>query len=137
MAIVVVIIVLVVAVAGYYLVSGMGSGSSTTTTSSPSTSKVTIASGAGSNNALNFNPPSFKVVVGVNNTVSWVNNDNVAHTITFTSAPSGVSSSSLTDPNNLNAGQTYTLTLATPGTYQYHCTFHSWLTGTITVLAAA
>lgn len=133
---IVIVVVILVAVVGFYFLSGMGSGPSTTSTgASPSTSKIAIAGGTGSNNALNFNPPSIKVVIGVNNTISWQNNDSVAHTITFTSAPSGVSTSTLTD-SNLAAGGSYSVTLTTAGTYQYHCTIHSWMTGTITVVAA-
>lgn len=134
---VIIVVVILVAIVGYYFLSGMSSGSGTTSQStSPVTSVIRIASGTGSNSALNFNPPSIKVVIGVNNTISWQNNDSVAHTITFTSAPSGVSTSSLTDPSNLAAGGSYSLTLTTPGTYQFHCTIHSWMSGTITVVSA-
>jgi plastocyanin len=133
-AIVLVVVVVIIAVLGYYLLSGMGSGNTTT---SPLKSNIGIPSGTNSNSSLNFSPSSIKVVIGVNNTITWTNNDNAAHTITFTSAPSGVSTSSLTDPNNLNAGGTYSVTLTAPGTYQYHCTIHSWMQGTITVLMAA
>jgi plastocyanin len=34
-------------------------------------------------------------------------------------------------------GDTYTVTLTTPGTYDYECQFHaSWMLGVITVVAA-
>ena len=134
-AILIVVIVVVAAVAGYYITSGMGSSPKTSTTTGATQSTIQIASGTGaSNGALNFSPQSIKVVVGVNNTISWVNNDNTEHTITFTSAPSGVSTSSISDSNNLTPGNTYTVTLTTPGTYQFHCQFHSFMQGTITVL---
>jgi plastocyanin len=135
-AIVALVIVVVVAIAGYYVLSGMSSAKTTTSTTSPQRTNIQIASGTGSNNALNFNPLTVKVVIGANNTITWANGDSTTHSITFTSAPSGVSLASLTDPNNLNAGQSYTLTLTTPGTYQYHCTFHDWMHGTITVVQA-
>ncbi len=135
---IVLIIVVVVAIAGYYVLSGMGSGqNSNSNSTSPVQSIVKVVSGTGSSSALNFSPASMTVVVGVNNTITWENSDSVAHTVTFTSAPSGVSASALTDPNNLAAGGTYTVTLTTPGTYQYHCTIHSWMTATITVLQKA
>ncbi len=134
---IVVVVVIIVAVAGYYLAAGMGSGTGTTTSQSPSQTNIGIASGTGASTSLNFSPVSVKVVVGVNNTINWVNSDSVAHTVTFTSAPSGVSVSSLTDPNNLAPGGSYSVTLTTPGTYQYHCTIHSWMQATITVVAAS
>jgi len=134
-AILIVVIVVVAAVAGYYIASGMGSSPNKSTTTTMTTSTINIASGTGaSNGALNFSPQNIKVIVGVNNTVSWANNDSAQHTITFTSAPSGVSTSALSDPNNLAPGTTYTVTLTTPGTYQFHCQFHNWMQGTITVL---
>jgi plastocyanin len=125
-AIVVIIIVLVAGVAGYYL---LGKGSSTVTS-------ISIPNGTGNSNALNFSPQSISVVVGKGNTITFTNNDNTLHTVTFTSAPSGVSLSSIGD-SNLMAGQSYTVTLTVPGTYQYHCTIHSWMSGTIVVNQAS
>lgn len=128
MAIVVVVVLVVAGIAGYYFLYGTGSGKKSTTTN------IAVPSGTGaSNKALTFTPQTVKVVVGVNNTVTWTNNDNTDHTITFDSAPSGVSLASLTDPNNLAPGTSFTRTLSTPGTYQYHCDIHSWMHGTITV----
>ncbi len=120
----VVVILIVAAIGAYYLYSGMGSGGST------NTSTVTIPSGTGASQGLNFSPQSISVASGT--TIKFVNNDNTLHTVTFTSAPSGVSLASISD-SSLAAGSTFTVTLSTPGTYQYHCTIHSWMTGTITV----
>jgi plastocyanin len=131
-AIVAVVIIIVAIIAGYYLLYGMGSGKK------PTTTRIAVPSGTGaSNQALNFSPQTVKVVIGVNNTVTWTNNDSTDHTITFSSAPSGVSLSSLTDSNNLSPGTSYSLTLTTAGTYQFHCEIHSWMHGTITVLASS
>ncbi len=120
----VVVVLIVAAIGVYYLYSGMGSGGST------STSTVTIPSGTGANQGLNFSPQSLSVAAGT--TIKFTNNDNTLHTVTFTSAPSGVSLTSISD-SSLAAGSSFTVTLLTPGTYQYHCTIHSWMTGTITV----
>jgi plastocyanin len=38
---------------------------------------------------------------------------------------------------NLNAGQSWTHTFTTPGTYSYYCSYHAWVKGTIVVLAAS
>ena len=133
--IVAVVIVVVLAIAGYYLLSGMGSANTTTSTTSPKTTSIGIPSGTGkSNGGLSFSPQTVTVVIGVNNTVTWANGDTDTHSVIFSSAPSGVTLASLTDPNNLKAGQSYTVTLTTPGTYQYYCQFHNWMKGTITVV---
>ncbi len=129
-AIAVVVVVIVAAIAGFYLYSGMGSGKSSSTSSASSTVTVSIPSGTGNNQALTFSPQSLNVAAGT--TIKFVNNDIALHTVTFTSAPSGVSLSSISD-SSLAAGNSFTITLTTPGTYQYHCTIHTWMTGTITV----
>jgi len=93
---------------------------------------VSIPNGAGSITTINFSPAKIRVVVGVNNTIVWVNNDPIQHTVTSTSVPSGASSF---DSNTFNEGQTYELTLTVPGTYKYDCTLHpSWMTGEIVVV---
>lgn len=133
-----VIVVVLAVAAGYYLLVLPGSNHSTTPPATIQMSPVSIASGTGSNQALSFNPRTITVVVGVNNTILFTNNDGVEHTVTFTSGPSGVTSAQLNglSISNLAAGSSGSITLTTPGTYQYHCTIHSWMTGTINVLAA-
>jgi plastocyanin len=59
----------------------------------------------------------------------WTNNDNSIHTVTSTTA-------GLFDSGNLNAGQSWTYTFQTPGTYQYRCIYHAWMAGTVIVTAA-
>jgi plastocyanin len=74
------------------------------------------------------------VVIGVNNIVEWTNNENqtsgIIHTVT---SVSGNGSSSL-NLGNISPGQTYTFTA--PGTYEYHCIYHTWMQGSVTVKAA-
>jgi plastocyanin len=66
-------------------------------------------------------------VVGVNNTITWTNNDNMVHTVT--------SRTGLFDSGLIEAGMTWTYTFDTPGIYNYYCTLHPWTNGTVTVLA--
>ena len=125
-AIVIIVILILAGVGAYYFLTrpvsmGHTSGGST----------VDIASGTGSNNTLNFNPSAITVKIGVNNTITFTNHDSTTHSVTFTSAPSGVALPA--GQPNLGAGQSYTVTLTSPGTYQYHCTFHSWMSGSIVV----
>ena len=124
-AVVVVVIIAIAAVGLYYAYYG---------TSKPSTTTINIASGTATNQALNFNPSSITVVVGKNNTIEFTNNDNTLHTVTFTSAPSGVSLSSIST-SGLSAGSTFTITLTAPGTYHFKCSIHPWMSGTITVVS--
>lgn len=122
-----------------------GSASSSSSSSSVSTSSsasntpanglaISILHGASSDqSSRGYSPDNATVVVGVNNTLIWTNNDVLGHIVTFTTVPSGakVSSSDLIGPN-----ETFTQTLTVPGTYHYYDTLYSWMKGTIIVKSA-
>jgi len=91
---------------------------------------VSIPSGTGASSSSNFSPNLVTLVIGVNNTVVWTNNDNVIHTVTSNSVPAGAEAF---NDGSLNPGQTFIVTLTVPGTYQYHCSIHSWMRATIVV----
>ncbi|MGH9920636.1 MAG: plastocyanin/azurin family copper-binding protein, partial [Nitrososphaerales archaeon] len=93
---------------------------------------VSIPNGTGANSSsgLNFSPDSITVVIGVNNTVMWTNDDAVLHTVTSSSVPAGAQSF---NDASLSPGSTFIVTFTTPGTYQYHCSIHSWMRGTVVV----
>jgi plastocyanin len=92
--------------------------------------QVIIPSGTGSNLKLNYQPATITVVVGINNTVTWINQDGTTHTVTATDDSF--------DSGNLVAGATWSHTFATPGTYTYYCTYHqAWMKGTVIVKAGA
>jgi len=94
---------------------------------------VSIPSGAGlAASAPGYAPGTITVVIGVNNTVTWTNNDSAHHTVTTTSAPTGGDF----DSGNMNGGVACTHTFTVPGSYQYDCTYHSWMKGTIVVKAS-
>lgn len=59
-----------------------------------------------------FEPAAISVPVGA--TVTWTNDDNFTHNVTFESEASLM----------LSPGQTATRTFDTPGTYAYECTLH-------------
>ena len=107
-----------------------GSATQTTTTSAAAGPEVSILSMS----AMQMNPPyyspqSITVVVGVNSTVTWVNNDNAPHTVTATDGSF--------NSGNIDAGQSWTHTFTTPGTYDYYCAYHPWMKGTIIVVASS
>lgn len=69
------------------------------------------------------------VTVNVGDTVRWTQNDTAPHTVTSDSG--GV----LGSPT-LSLGQTYSYTFSTAGTYTYHCTYHTYMHGTVVVQGA-
>lgn len=96
-------------------------------TQSPKLSMVSILSGAGSDTQnKGYTPNGITVKLGVNNTVTWTNNDASPHTV---NANDGTFVS-----DNMAPGQTYTFTFTKAGVYSYHCMYHPWMTGTVTVL---
>ena len=103
-----------------------------------STVLVTIPSGAASpSGAPGYSPDTVTVVIGVNNTVTWMNNDTAgggtAHTVTPVTEPTAGNWSN--GSGNLPAGMSYTFTFTVPGTYFYDCIYHTWMTGSVIVKA--
>lgn len=131
------IVVAVVAAAGlgaFLFVSENVSASSTTQSySGPPPVRVSIYDGASNvSDPPGYAPDNITVVIGVNNTVTWENDDPAAHTVTSTAAPPGESFNS----GNMAPGTEFTHTFAEAGTYQYHCQYHGWMTGMVVVKAS-
>jgi plastocyanin len=74
-----------------------------------------------------YDPDPLTIEVG--DTVTWTNEDPIAHTVT---ADDGAF-----DSGSLAGDATFDRTFATAGTFAYHCTVHEAMTGTIVVRAAA
>jgi plastocyanin len=94
---------------------------------------INIPPGVGANQSETFEPATVTVVVGVNNTILWTQNDISPHTVTSLQVPGGVGTF---DSGPLNKGQEFSVTLTVPGTYLYLCSYHSWMKGTIVVKPA-
>ena len=107
------------------------SGISTTTSAtqgSPSGAAVSIVQGSAANTtSVYYSPQVLTVVVGVNNTVTWTNDDQAPHTVTATDGSF--------NSGNLNAGQAWSYTFTKAGVYTYFCSYHPWMKGTIIVKA--
>ena len=121
---------------GVFVVGGgTTTSTATSTTSSTFTTSATtpaaavhvsIPSGAGTDTSSpGYSPDTITVVIGVNNTVEWVNNDNMPHTVTATNK--------LFDSGNMNPGDTFSYTFTSPGNYSYGCSYHPWMKGTVIV----
>ena len=116
--------------------AGAGSssgGTSTETTAAVSPSSGAVAPTAGAATAgdqavtiknFAFAPQALKITVGTK--VTWTNQDSFAHNVT------SADKSFVSDPK-MGGGATYSYTFATPGSYTYICTIHSYMTGTVTV----
>jgi plastocyanin len=99
----------------------------------PVTVEVSIPSGTSVPGCEETNECYIPATVSINagDTVSWLNDDTAAHTVTSGSAadgPSGVFDSSL-----LIAGGTFEHTFDSSGTEDYYCMVHPWMTGSVQV----
>ena len=70
-----------------------------------------------------------RIVVQAGTTVTWTNADDAPHTI--------VSTTKLFKSSALDTEDKFSFTFATPGTYDYFCSLHPHMTGTVVVEAAA
>ena len=135
-----------VAILGYYQVEVAPGLASSTTSTAPAVTcpsvqcvNVTIASGAssppsgytsGATTQFGYTPDNITVVIGVNNTLYFMNQDASIHTATSNTA--GVFDTGNINPN----GGTAQVTITTPGTYTFKCIYHTWMQGTVIVKAA-
>ena len=69
-----------------------------------------------------FNPAS--VTISTGDTVRWTNQDSATHTVKGSSFESG----------SLAQGDTYEFTFTEPGVYDYACSIHPSMKGTVTVV---
>ena len=111
-------------------------GGSTTSGSSSNSSPASVSVGTAAvslgtaavrisaTGQLTFDPAMQTAHVG--DIIQWTNTGSVMHTITFDTQPS------LSDPT-LQPGATWEVKFTTAGTYQYHCSIHAGMVGTIVV----
>ncbi len=125
------------AIAALVVLAGCSSGSAATPIASaagaPSTASPAAASAAASAPAAGavavaikgfaFNPQTVQAKVG--ETITWTNQDSIAHTVTLDdkSVDSGIVAPSAT----------FSHAFTQAGTFTYHCEIHKQITGTITV----
>ena len=69
-----------------------------------------------------------RVVVKAGTTVTWINDDDIPHTV--------ASSTKLFKSNALDTKDQFSFTFTTAGAYEYFCSLHPHMTGTIVVEAA-
>ncbi len=71
-----------------------------------------------------FSNPSLQVVTGTK--VTWINDDNTNHTVT--------SDTGLFDSGTISPGGSFNYTFNSTGTFDYHCIFHTGMTGKVIVV---
>jgi len=70
-----------------------------------------------------------RITVKAGTTVTWINEDDVPHTV--------ASSGKLFKSKALDTADKFSFTFTTPGTYDYFCSVHPHMTGAVVVEAAS
>jgi plastocyanin len=91
----------------------------------PSSQIVNILLGSSSPVNPRFYDPQF-ISIKAGTVVTWINNDNSLHTVTFVTA-------GLFDSGNILPGQTASNSFPKPGVFSYYCKLHPYMTGQVTV----
>jgi len=102
----------------------VASGCGSSTPSAPTVAADVTISMVGDRAAQSYSPNPATMRVG--QTVAWKNNDSTAHDATQDASRFGT--------GTISAGATSSpLTMATAGTFTYHCTIHPGMVGTLVV----
>ncbi len=95
--------------------------------------QVTITVYASSPNCVDnetcYSPSELTTLAGSN--VTWLNDSGVIHTVTSGNPQEGPDG--IFDSGIIMSGDTFSHTFTEAGNYQYFCTVHPWMTGTIIV----
>ncbi len=96
-----------------------GGGYGTMTSNPPPAATVNTVNIVG----MTYDPATITVTVGT--TITWNNNDNMAHTVT--------ADDNSFDSGNIAAGGKFSKQFTVAGTYAYHCTIHAGMKATVIV----
>jgi len=107
------------------LVAGCGSGSDL-----PATSSTDVAGASGTVSvvmrSLEFSPLTVHARVG--QTITWTNEDEAPHNVTYVSGPRFSSSK-----RRMRLGQRFSIHLTEAGSIHYICTLHPWMRASVIV----
>src|SRR5262249_44472461 len=91
--------------------------------------------------AVNFSPTNVTVILGMNSTILWTNNDEVQHTVVVCAQGAAIVSNSCTPiahSSVLSKGDTYNVILNQTGTFRFYCSIHpTTMRGVISVVGGA
>jgi plastocyanin len=103
---------------------GGGGGNGAATTEEPAGGGGGGGAAEVSMEGIAFEPG--EVTVSAGDTVTWTNNDSVAHDVTADDFSSG-------DPGGMGVGDTFERTFDEAGTFDYVCTVHPGMEGSVVV----
>jgi plastocyanin len=102
-------------------------GSTATRSPTAASGQAAAQSGHASVQISNYGYAPDDITVKVGTKITWTNHDPTAHTATANNNTSF-------NTGTINPHQSRTVTFTKVGTYPYHCVFHAFMTGTVTVV---
>jgi plastocyanin len=131
------VLLLLTATAGFSACGGGDSGGSDITQpGNPPANTVSIVSGAETKGSAAFNPNPLTVTLASDGSVTWRNDDRQASDDYGggNGTPHNITADDLSFiSGSLVPGGTYRHTFSAAGTYEYHCSIHPTMRGTVTV----
>jgi amicyanin len=103
---------------------GVMSPPAATSPSAPPAGAAAVSAAKVAISNFKYVAPTIKLKSG--GTVTWTNRDSASHTAT-------AKANSAFNTGTLKQGQSKTITFSKPGTYQYTCLFHPFMSGTLVV----
>jgi plastocyanin len=134
------IVLFVIVFAGYLYVSTTTSASTTTSTTGqaitaqsgtfniPANAVIVDIPPGGGYPYAQYSPALITVIIGVNNTVVWTNHDVLVH--------DAIANNGAFSSGDIAPGGAFLFTFTQAGTYTYYCSYHSIMSGIVTVKSA-
>lgn len=118
---IIVVVLIILGGIGFFFINR--NNKSTSTTSTNTSTPSAHSSNAVSIENFSFNPSEITVKKGTE--VTWTNNDSTTHTVT--------SDTNAFKSGDLAPGNTFKFTFNETGTFSYHCSIHTTMTGKVIV----
>ncbi len=96
----------------------------------PVITEVIIPAGAGVQQIGQIYYDPQDISVPIDTTVQWINEDETIHTVT--SGAPDLGASGIFDSSIIDAGNSFTYTFDSTGTFDYYCIVHPWMIGSVT-----
>ncbi len=93
--------------------------------------EVIIPTGAGTQQIGQIYYDPQDISVAKDSTVQWINEDETIHTVTSGTPEGGTTG--IFDSSIIDAGNSYTYTFDSAGTFDYYCIVHPWMIGSVIV----
>lgn len=113
-------------IVGVYLSEGLGGPAPGGATETPVASASAATEEKAAVTIVNFAYDPDPIEIPAGGTITWTNNDGLAHTATATDRD-------VLQSGTIKPGKSYSKTFDEPGTYTYFCEFHAQMHGTVVV----